>query len=164
MCGGSRVSLFNVITSRIGESGGWSCGRSVATASHLNHEYINEETPLLPLDLNHTLGRRSICPLLPPMTPRLKAIPPFMGITGSLISSSNGTSGFIGKTPADPERCDDCTRSRTLPECDLQEVRSLKAFIAYDAIVHPDHPLSVEKGGAELYLGTTAPPSKSRFF
>jgi len=46
-------------------------------------------------------------------------------------------------------------RSRALPECDLQEVRSLKAFIAYDSIASPDHPLSVGKGGAELYLGTT---------
>lgn len=45
-------------------------------------------------------------------------------------------------------------RSRALPECDLQEVRSLKAFIAYDAIAHPDHPLSAGKGGAELFLGT----------
>ena len=41
-----------------------------------------------------------------------------------------------------------------MPECDLQEVRSLKAFIAYDSIASPDHPLSVGKGGAELYLGT----------
>jgi len=46
-----------------------------------------------------------------------------------------------------------------LPECDLQEVRSLKAFIAYDSIASPDHPLSVGKGGAELYLGTTFPHS-----
>jgi hypothetical protein len=44
-----------------------------------------------------------------------------------------------------------------LPECDLQEVRSLKAFIAYDAIVHPDHPLAAGKGGVELYIGTTPP-------
>jgi len=50
-------------------------------------------------------------------------------------------------------------RSRALSECDLQEVRSLKAFIAYDAIVHPDHPLSTGKGGVELYLGTSRPPS-----
>jgi len=40
-----------------------------------------------------------------------------------------------------------------LPEWDLQEVRNLKAFIAYDAIVDPGHPLSTGKGGAELYLG-----------
>jgi len=53
-------------------------------------------------------------------------------------------------------------RSRALPECDLQEVRSLKAFIAYDSIASPDHPLSVGKGGAELYLGTTLPPSFMR--
>ena len=49
------------------------------------------------------------------------------------------------------------SRSRALPECDLQEVRSLKAFIAYDSIASPDHPLSVGKGGAELYLGATSP-------
>jgi len=47
-------------------------------------------------------------------------------------------------------------RSRALPDCDLQEVRTLKAFIAYDAIVDPDHPLSTGKGGIELYLGTTS--------
>jgi len=50
-------------------------------------------------------------------------------------------------------------RSRALPECDLQEVRSLKAFIAYDSIASPEHPLSVGKGGAELYLGATPPLS-----
>ena len=49
---------------------------------------------------------------------------------------------------------EDGTRSRALPECDLQEVRNLKAFIAYDAIVDPDHPLSTgADGGVELYLG-----------
>jgi len=49
------------------------------------------------------------------------------------------------------------SRARALPECDLQEVRFLKAFIAYDSIASPDHPLSVGKGGAELYLGTATP-------
>ncbi|KAF9652173.1 hypothetical protein BDM02DRAFT_3089827 [Thelephora ganbajun] len=54
--------------------------------------------------------------------------------------------------------------SRALPDCDLQEVRSLKAFIAYDAIVHPDHPLSTTKGGVELYLGTLPNGEKRLMF
>lgn len=48
-------------------------------------------------------------------------------------------------------------RSRAIPECNLQEVRNLKAFIAYDSIVDPEHPLAVEDGGLRLYLGTTPP-------
>lgn len=46
-------------------------------------------------------------------------------------------------------------RSRALPDCNLQEVRSLKAFIAYDAIVDPEHPLAIDDGGMKAYLGTT---------
>jgi hypothetical protein len=49
-------------------------------------------------------------------------------------------------------------RSRALSECDLQEVRVLKAFIAYDAIVDPEHPLAADHGGLQVYLGT---PSSS---
>jgi hypothetical protein len=33
----------------------------------------------------------------------------------------------------------------------------LKAFIAYDAIVDPEHPLAVDDGGLKAYLGTTLP-------
>jgi hypothetical protein len=38
----------------------------------------------------------------------------------------------------------------------IDDVRQFKAFIAYDCLVHPDHPLSIgnEKGGIELYQGT----------
>ena len=45
-----------------------------------------------------------------------------------------------------------------MTECDLQEVRHLKAFIAYDAIVDPAHPLAVEDGGLKMYLGATPFP------
>ena len=92
------------------------------------------------------------------MIPRLKAIPPSMDSTGSPISSTNGArdrseSSLIFETA---EHTFGGIRNRALPECDIQEVRNLKAFIAYDAMTHPDHPLSTGKGGVELYLGTTS--------
>lgn len=86
--------------------------------------------------------------------PRLKVTLPSTDITGSPISFTNGTRNYTIVAYL-PNRVDDDVRSRALPECDLQEVRNLKAFIAYDAIVHPDHPLSTGgEGGVKLYLGT----------
>lgn len=76
------------------------------------------------------------------------------------MSSTNGTRDFNRDLPSSWLNTSAINvRSRALPDCDLQEVRTLKAFIAYDAIVHPDHPLSTDKGGVELYLGTTSSPS-----
>ena len=48
-------------------------------------------------------------------------------------------------------------RVRAIPDCDLQEIRTLKAFISYDTIVDPEHPLAVDDGGLKAYLGA-APP------
>lgn len=42
--------------------------------------------------------------------------------------------------------------SKVMPS--LECVRSLKAFIAYDCLVNPMHPLSNGKGGIELWNGT----------
>ena len=142
------------------EMGGLVAG-SVATALSLNHRYIkrgcpsSHSTPQPHL----TLGRhRSICPLPLWMIPHLKVIQPFMDTTGSPISSTNGTRVILNRgLPLNWLNVSTINvRSRALPDCDLQEVRTLKAFIAYDAIVDPDHPLSTGKGGIELYLGTTS--------
>jgi len=54
--------------------------------------------------------------------------------------------------------------SRALPECNLHEVRTLKAFIAYDAIVDPEHPLAAENGGLKVYLGTLPNGEKRLMF
>ena len=51
-------------------------------------------------------------------------------------------------------------RSHVLP-C-IEDIRQFKAFIAYDCLVNPTHPLSNGKGGIELWLGKF-PPAFSAF-
>lgn len=94
----SRVPLFkndhheisSHLLSRDGDRGG--SVPLTATASRLDRRYINQGGSLFPLDPRPHLGDiASTCPLPLLTILRLKAIPPFMDITGSQTSSTNGT-------------------------------------------------------------------------
>jgi hypothetical protein len=81
----------------------------------------------------------------------------FMVFTGTQIYGSNGTAFVFGRSGAAARGVDLVWfhRNKVLPN--MADGYAVKAILAHDAIVHPDHPLRIEgKPGIELTIGEVA--------